>query len=166
MPSLVRSNVLPRNLLARVVFAASTVLPCAALANDTNLTYGGSPRPLNGKGTVSMQSEVVKLDVRDGYVWVDCRFHFVNFGPACKVRVGFPDEDNDIEMDINGKPPPLTSSFRSFRSWVAGKEVHTSLTRNDTTGTVWHVKTVEFKANQPLEVRDLYTVDVGNTVAY
>ena len=38
-------------------------LPAVSKANDTELNYGGTPRPMNGTGTVSMKSEFVKIVV-------------------------------------------------------------------------------------------------------
>src|SRR5207253_2329223 len=78
-------------------------------ANDTALTYGGSPRPLNGKTTVAMRSEFVRLEVGEKLVAVDCRFTFENRGSAHKVRVGFPDEGGEPGVTTDsrtGKPVP------------------------------------------------------------
>ena len=144
-----------------------TLAAGVARANDTELNYGGTPRPMNGTGAISMKSEYVKVVVGDEDVVVDCRFIFRNNGAARKVRVGFPDEGGEEETDENGKPiVPVKGTFSSFKSWVDGKSVKTSLVKGSDYGQVWHVKRVDFPANGTLQIRNLYTVPVGNSVGY
>jgi hypothetical protein len=62
--------------------AGIVLLACRADANDTELSSGGTPRPLTGNTTVSMRSEQVRVEIGDTHVTVDCRFVFHNQGPA------------------------------------------------------------------------------------
>jgi hypothetical protein len=151
--------------LAGAVVCA-TRLAAPVRANDTELTYGGTPRPLNGNTTVSMKSEYVKMVVGSKWVTVDCRFTFVNQGPARRVRVGFPDEGGEPDEGPDGKPLPPQGTFATFASWVNGKPVKTTVIPGADPGDVWHVKWVDFPANGAVTVRDRYTVEVGNSVAY
>jgi hypothetical protein len=159
-----------RSAIAALAVAAIVSTPIAAKATDPELTYGGTPRLLNGNTTVSMKSEYVKVEVGDKYVTVDCRFTFVNNGPARKVRMGFPDEGGEPGVSLDpqtGKPIPPVPSIESFKSWVNGKLVKTTaIPAGDDSGSFWHVKRVDFPANRTLEVRDRYTVEVGSSVAY
>jgi len=142
------------------------LLTIPSWANDTELTYGGTPRPLNGNTTVSMKSEYVKMVVGDKWVTVDCRFTFENQGPARQVRMGFPDEGGEPDEGPDGKPLPPKGTFATFESWVNGKSVKTTVIQAADIGDVWHVKRVDFPANSTLEVRDHYTVEVGSSVAF
>lgn len=134
------------------------LLTCAAAqANDGGITFGGSPRLLTGKTTVSMQSEVVRLTVGAEVVTVDCRFIFRNTGSACTVRMGFPDR----QRGDAGK-------FTSFKSYVDGKLVPTQYVRgakdSEEDNDDWHAKTVSFPAHGIRHVRDVYTVPVGSQI--
>lgn len=139
----------------------------AAGANDGGISYGGSPRLLEGHPSVSMQSEVIRMTVGADKATVDCRFVFRNSGPACRVRMGFPDQargaDNP-EEDSEGGPAPKTkpqSAFTSFRSYVDGKPVPTELIHG---GNWWHAKVVAFPAHRTVNVRDVYTVPLGGQI--
>jgi hypothetical protein len=153
-------------MLVAVVSVGLGLQTSASRANDTELTYGGTPRPLNGNTTVAMKSEYVKMVVGDKWVTVDCQFTFENRGPARKVRMGFPDEGGEPDEGPDGKPLPPQGTFASFESWVNGKPVKTTVIKAADPGDVWHVKTVDFPADSTLRVRDRYTVEVGNSVAY
>lgn len=149
--------------LAAVLLAVGGL---ASRANDTDLTYGGTPRPLNGSSTISMMDEVVKMVVGEKWVTVDCRFTFENRGPARKVRMGFPDQGGEPDEDVHGNPLPVRGTFRVFKSWVDGVLVRTSVIRGEERGDRWHVKQLTFPANSTVHVRDYYEVEVGSTVAY
>jgi hypothetical protein len=138
----------------------------AAWANDTDLTYGGTPLPLKGNTTVSMQREYVKIDVGDDYVTVDCRFTFHNDGPSLKVRIGFPDEGGEPDEEPGAPSKPPRGTFMRFNSWVNGQPVKTTVVSGAYPGDVWHVKEVAFPANSTLNVRDRYLVEIGDSVAY
>ncbi len=138
-------------------------------ANDGGLAYGGTPGLLKAHPSVAMRSEVVRIAVGEKTVKVDCRFVFQNLGPACQVRMGFPDEGfGDVkggEQDIRDKP---VSSFNSFKSSVDGVPVATTLIKgkNRNGGLAkWQAKNVSFGRNQRRIVRDVYTVDVGGQIA-
>lgn len=131
-----------------------------ARADDAEVSYGGSPSALQGTGQVSMQSEVVLLDIGPHKVKADCQFVFKNNGPACTIRMGFPDGDSTY----NGEDPkgPPQSVFSSFQSWVDGKPAATQLVNGK--DYTWHVKNVSFPANGIRRVREVYTVDIGSDV--
>lgn len=144
----------------------AAVLSCmvavgVAQANDTELAYGGSPRMLKGHSTVSMRSEVVRMWIGKSSVKVDCRFVFKNTGPACTVRMGFPDEGGEF-LNENGK---LSSVFTSFRSYVDGQPLTTELVKGADGNTIWHAKMVSFRRGATRIVRDVYTAPLGGSVA-
>src|SRR5215212_2408570 len=117
----------------------------AACANDGGIAFGGAPRLLDSHPSVSMESEVVTMTVGDKIVTVDCRFTFRNHGPACAVRMGFPDigvgaSDPDEKNSEDYLRHGPVSTFKSFHSWVDGKEVSTKLIRADEPGHFWHAK--------------------------
>ncbi len=151
--------------LGTIVFAITA--PAAALANDSALAYGGTPRPLTGHPTISMMSEVVKIEIGERDSIVDCRFEFVNHGPACRVRMGFPDQGRGAaDPDEEGEHNPPTGTFKAFASWVNGVKVKTSVARAAHSGNFWHVKVVEFPPDSTVGVRDRYRVEVGSSVGF
>jgi hypothetical protein len=145
-----------------------------ALADDGAVSWSGSPQMLNGHPTVSLVSEKIVLKVHwhsgeDGWTDADCNFVFHNHGPACSVRIGFPDRTqgaNEPNFSKGGNgdfPHPTFQVLQSFKSWVDGKRVVTRVVpaqdpniKGATYGGSWHVKVVHFKANQTLTVRDTY----------
>ncbi len=132
-----------------------------ALGNNAYLVAGGSAYRISSNDTVSMQSEVVKIHVGKHLARVDCRFVFVNNGPACTVRMGFPDQTN---QPLTNPDRNLRGSFLSYRSFVDGKKVTTKVVLDDDTGTefkVWHAKDVAFPANSTVVVQDSYVVRPG-----
>jgi len=153
----------------RSVFGCATVLALLltveAGANDGEIAFGGSPRLLKGHSTVSMQSERVKVDVGEETVTVDCRFVFRNNGPACSVRMGFPDEgQGGANPEQDGQVPVPRGTFTSFRSYVDGRPQATRLIRADRPGKYWHAKTVRFPARGQRLVRNVYTLPVGSQI--
>lgn len=138
------------------------VLSCQtypASANVGWISSGGAVHLLSNNATVSMQSEVVNVTVSKNEVRADCRFVFVNQGPACTIRMGFPNE-------LGGPLPKaeLCDSFGSFVSFVDDKEVPTELVGSDDPdepNVVWHAHDVSFPANGTHVVRDVYTVSPG-----
>ncbi|HZT41528.1 MAG TPA: hypothetical protein VFA07_05045 [Chthonomonadaceae bacterium] len=144
------------------------LLSVCASANDGGTAESDSPSLLRGHPSVSMTSEVVKITIQGHQTRVDCDFVFTNHGPACSVRMGFPDvgegasDPDEEEADFKNKPPHTT--FTSFRSYVDGKPAPTRLIRADTEGHYWHAKTVFFPANSTLHIRDVYTQDVGGGI--
>ena len=153
-----------RCLTAFLTAALLMVGPQIVQANDGALSYGGTPRLMNGEGTVSMQSEVILMDIGLKEVKVDCRFVFKNHGSARTVRMGFPDGDDYFRNNSDAK---LVSAFSSFQSYIDGKPVKTTLVRgrNKTDKTVlYHTKNVAFAKGQTRSVRDVYTVPVGGAM--
>ena len=145
-----------------------------ASANDGGISMGGTPRLLSGHPSVSMTSEVINIvvdkDKQKNQYTVDCRFVFTNTGPACAVRMGFPDEgedayDPDEEEDAKEalRKPPRTT-FTSFRSYINGHPAATKLVRGSEEGHYWHTKMVQFPAHSVLRIRDVYTQRVGGGI--
>jgi len=154
-----------------IILAGLLALSVRASANEGSLRMGGSPGLLTGHPTVTMTSELVKMTVGKENVAVDCRFVFTNHGPACTVRMGFPDQgegyydpDEETEPATVMKTPPH-STFDSFRSYVEGKECQTKLIRADREGKFWHTKMVTFPAYSVLHIRDVYTQRISNDTA-
>ncbi len=170
-------RLIARELLSFRTLFVSIVGVCAlgsvatqALANDGGISMGGSPRLLSGHPSVTMTSEVINIVVDKDKYTVDCRFVFTNSGPACAVRMGFPDEgeganDPDEEADpkeVLNTPPHTT--FTSFRSYVDGNLVATKLVRANEEGHYWHTKQVGFPAHSVRRIHDVYTQRLGGGI--
>ena len=158
----------------RFALTGCTLLAVALVAaDDSAITWSGSPKMLKGHPTVSMVSEKIVLTVHLGdnaYTDADCTFLFKNNGPACSVRVGFPDrtrgadEGNFVKSGGNPDfPHPTFQELQNFKSWIDGKPVATSVVlsqdptvKGATYGGSWHVKVVKFPANGSVTVRDTY----------
>lgn len=146
-----------------------SVVCSAALANDGGISMGGSPGLLKGHPSVRMTDEVIRITVGAETVTVDCRFTFTNHGPACTVRMGFPDQgfgayDPDEEGGEEVMKTPPKTTFTSFRSYVEGKPVAARLIRADKPGAYWHTKTVRFPAQGIVHIRDLYTQRISGGI--
>jgi len=160
-----------RNLVIIALLAAATT----AFADDGWMPMNGSALAFGGKHpTVQMVSEVVRATVGKNSSTVTCDFVFKNHGPACTVRMGFPnggEQDGELEAKYLDK-----HTLKSFRSYVDGKRIETThvvlkddvdLTRYN--GIIqWEVKTVKFQKGQTLHVRDTYTAPhgVSNLITY
>lgn len=148
------------------VLAVGFALALPARANDGALSKGGTPRLISGHSSVSMQSEVIRMTIGEETITTDCRFVFKNDGPACTVRMGFPDQGiGDVpgadHEEPEGSKTPARGTFRSFRSYINGKPVPTKVIRSGEPGGYWHVKEVRFPAKSTVTVRDVYTQIVG-----
>ncbi len=154
--------------LAPLIVLTLSLLSAGALADDGGISLGGSPHLLKGHPSVSMKNEVVQIDIKDKLITVDCKFVFQNSGPACTVRMGFPDQGLGAEEPYQGEPlPPLSklkATFLSYQSYVNGKNVPTRLIPTSDRGLFWHEKTVKFPADNELVVRDVYTLNPGQQV--
>lgn len=151
---------------AGLVIALLLVAPMVR-ADDGGISFGGSPHLLNGHATVAMKDEVVKMDVGKDVIKVDCKFVFHNDGPACTVRVGFPDEGQGSAEPYQGEPVPksnVKATFLTYDSWVDGKKVPTELVATNDRSLYWHAKKVNFKANSDCVIRDVYTLPPGAQV--
>jgi hypothetical protein len=161
------------SMLSRVASAAVVLIffltqPIASQADDGGISFGGSPRLLKSHKSVSMQSEVVNIDVHDKLIYVDCLFVFHNQGPACTVRMGFPDHGQGAEEPYQGDPVPtgpnLHATFKTYTSYVDGKKVPTEIVPTADRSLYWHAKTVKFKAHSDCIIRDIYTLPPGKQV--
>lgn len=125
------------------------------------ISDGGSVHLLGENKSISMESEVVNIRISKNLVEADCLFKFVNNGPACTVRMGFPDQCSDQRDTKNGVP---RGAFLSFKSYIDGKEVSTETVDGgwkDGGYTVWHANEVNFDENGRREIRNIYTVCPG-----
>lgn len=149
-----------KRLLLSVALALICTAPQPCFADTAWIACGGSTHLMTENSTVSMKSEVVRINVGKHVSKVDAQYVFVNNGPACKLRVGYPDETN-VPCFVK----ELRGAFLSYRSYVNGKRVKTELVQG--TGSefeefgVWHAKYVDFPANTTLTMRDVYTVPAG-----
>jgi hypothetical protein len=153
-------------LLAPTVSFLLSALPGAA--DDGGISFGGSPHLLKGHPSVSMRSEVVKIDVGKEIIKVDCKFVFHNSGATSTVRVGFPDQGLGAEEPYQGEPVPigpgLKATFLTYQSYVDGKKVPTKLVPTKDRSLYWHTKTVKFPGHKDCLIRDIYTLKPGAQV--
>lgn len=126
-----------------------------SLANDGWIGYSGAPRIEGQHPTIRMVDEVIHLKVGGRVLYGECVFTFKNEGPACTARIGFPDYDSNRESDEG-----LISTFRSFRSYVDGRQVSTKLVAGSQ-GSQWQVKNVYFARGQTRLVRNVYHLNLG-----
>jgi hypothetical protein len=108
-----------------------------------------------------MQSEVVNMTVLPELLKVECSFVFVNHGPACSVRMGFPDQSSG---DSTAPGEPLKGAFLSYESYLDGIRVSTETVKGDDESyenMVWHANEVNFAAESTRVVRDVYTMTPG-----
>jgi hypothetical protein len=134
----------------------------SACADAGSISLGGSAHLLAENKTVALRAEKVMIVIGKKRVTVDCRFDFINNGPACKVRMGFPDKS----ITRTGEPPKGT--FLSYKSYVDGEKTRSELVKNDEPFSevdLWHASDVEFAANATRSVRDVYTTRPGFGVA-
>jgi len=152
--------------LARLLAVASIICGApGANADDGGISFGGSPHLLDAHSSVSMQSEVVQVNIQKDLIKVDCKFVFHNGGPKSTVRMGFPDQGLGAAEPYQGDPVPtgpnLKATFDSYESYVNGKKVPTKLVPTNKRSLYWHTKTVTFKANSDCIIRDVYTLPPG-----
>lgn len=164
--ALIMKNALPFAAIA--VFLSATLSTSAVRADDGGISFGGSPHLLKGHPSVSMQSEVVNIDVHKDIIQVDCKFVFHNSGNASTVRMGFPDQGLGAEEPYQGEPVPkgpgLKATFLTYESYVDGRKVPTKLVPTDDRSLYWHAKTVTFKGKSDCIIRDVYTLKPGAQV--
>lgn len=139
-----------------------------AVADDGGISFGGNPHLLKGHPSIAMQSEVVKMDIGETLIKVDCTFVFRNDGAASTVRMGFPDQGLGAEEPYQGDPvptgPSLHGTFLTYESYIDGKKVPTKIVPTDDRSLYWHTKTVTFKAKSSTVIRDVYTLKPGAQV--
>lgn len=150
--------------LAFVLFALSV----AAQADDASISFGGTPKLMSSHPSVRMVSEHIRVTIGDKSTQVDCTFAFQNDGPACNVRMGFPNAGYGAEetgydeqvSDSHEKKTPLApyNGFTSFKSFVDGKPAKVTLIGEKEKPSSWYTKTVSFAKGQRHLVRDTYTV--------
>jgi hypothetical protein len=147
----------------RIALSLSLLSQLPVYADSAWISAGGNAHQMNENTTVSMQSELVRIHVGTRTIKVDCRFVFVNNGPACTVRMGFPDS---VTMAFSN-PRKKRGSFLSFKSYVDDKKVTTELVNGEDTSadvTLWHANDVSFPANGTRIIRDVYCQTPGIAV--
>jgi hypothetical protein len=137
-----------------------------AYASPTKIAWGGNPKPLEAGTTVRLETEKVKLKVGPIWTSVICAYELKNLGPACKVRVGFP----DLRLDENKDPHPgggdedaHVSDLRSFQAFIDGNKCKSLLVgEEDVTGgdKMREIK-VSFGRRQSHILVDQYKVRTG-----
>lgn len=141
-------------------------LLCAAILSTAGpahadagwISIGGDVQPLSENPTVVMKSEVVDVVVGREVVRVDCRYVFANEGPACRVRMGFPDEASEVDIERRKQSP--FGTFLTYDAYVEGKSVPVETvveTAKSGRSKIWHANYVDFLENQTINVRNVYT---------
>ncbi len=143
------------------VVASAALMGVPLSADDAAVEgVGGVIELLDEHPSVVMEKMDVVVDLGNAEADVDCTFVFYNSGAALDVRMGFPEEGGGVDVDVS-KP----HGFRSFASWVDGKEVPTTIegfeTRNEREWKRWRVKTVHFAEGQRRVVRVRYPANFG-----
>jgi hypothetical protein len=105
-----------------------------------------------------MWSEKVDLDVHAKFDRTVATFEFKNSGPACTVRMGFPDFGLWAYDYPHKKPETI---FKTFQSYVDGKPVATKLELGADEREQWRVKDVWFPEDGTVTVEEEYTTEVG-----
>lgn len=134
--------------------------------DDGSVHESGAPRLMSGHPTVRMLAEHVHIRIGRRSQSADCWFAFNNEGPACEVRMGFPDfgygafqTEFELEKYLakkRGEPAPVFCALENFRSWVDGVEAKVSLVPDpDETGS-WHTKRVRFEKGPTRYVKVSY----------
>ena len=134
-----------------------TSLVCLSLfvRNDGWIGFSGAPKIEGKHPSVRMVNEQIHLKVGQDTLYGDCVFTFKNEGPACNVRIGFPDFNSNDEVE---EPPQ--STYKSFRSVVDDVLVPTKLVRGNQ-GTAWQIKSVAFGRGQTRKIRNIYHLKLG-----
>ena len=130
-----------------------------ALANMGRISDGGSAHLLGENSAVTMESEVINITVGKDLLRADCQFMFVNHGPKCTVRMGFPDQVLKWSDKTQGGP---VGGFLSYKTYVDGVETKTEYVRaeqQDKHGEYnsWHANEVSFEENGTHKIRNVYT---------
>lgn len=139
-----------------LVFASLLFAP-EAWADAAAISAGGNPRLMEKKHpTVQMESETVDIRVGKYLIDIDCKFNFKNTGPTTTVKVGFPDLPSNFNT-------PLSEGFVSFKSFINGDVVPTSIEKGELDGETvfWHTQNIEFPANSNLSLREIYRMPSG-----
>jgi hypothetical protein len=154
----------------RIISSIVIVLMClpfgtTAWADAARISSGGAVHQMHGGGTVSMASEVVRIKISDHLQEVDCTFNFENNGPACAVRMGFPDFSNIPDFTSEETATNIKPTFLTYKCYVDGTETKSELVPEDGdylgNGNddikLWHASNVQFPANSKITVRDVYS---------
>lgn len=157
-----RSQLKNKGPILLLFFVAILMQKQPANADAGWITAGGTAHLIEDKaGTVSMQSEIVKIRVGKHMVRADCTFVFVNNGPSCSVRMGFPDQ---ASMPMHDPRKHIRGSFLSFSAFVNGKRIKSEVVEDNKVEDgfgVWHASKVDFGENETVLVRNTYKVRPG-----
>lgn len=141
-----------------------------SFANDSAIT-GVSGTPGNMKvvqlagehRSIRMVRETVAITVFQTDYVTDARFEFHNDGAATTVKMGFPESGSG---DVDGREWRKQTSFKSFRTWVDGRETKARRLLASGQGAgfeAFWIKTVAFKRGQTRHVRVLYRSSIGGS---
>lgn len=149
--------------IAAIVLAGVTGLTQRIRADDAYVeVQGGAIKLISGLSSVRMVGEDVKIIINSTSTYdVDASFVFYNESQSTTVLVGFP---------MSGWSPEnrITGEFRSFKTFVNGKEVAVLNRYKDAEGDEmpvnerWKVKEVYFPQNKKTITRVQYTAPYGH----
>jgi hypothetical protein len=110
-----------------------------------------------------MESEKIKLKIGPTWTSVTCAFVFRNNGPACEVKVGFPDQAFGPHRDDASDDAKL----HEFQVFVDGKKTSTTEVSGDEgdSSVLWHQRAIPFKRHQTRYILDQYRVRTGTAEA-
>ncbi len=128
-------------------------------ANMGRISDGGSAHLLGDSSTVTMENEVINISVGKDLIKADCQFTFVNHGPKCTVRMGFPDQV--LKWNDKAQNEPV-GGFLSYKTYIDGVEANTEYVRaeqQDKHGEYnsWHANVVTFEENGTHQIRNVYS---------
>jgi hypothetical protein len=139
------------------------VFSTPAWADAARISAGGAVHQMHGDGTVSMESEIVRIKISDHLQKVDCIFNFKNNGPASCVRIGFPDFTNMPDPTSKETLTNLKPTFLTYQCYVEDKESKSKLVPSDDDYggdddvKLWHASDVQFPANSSVTVHCSYS---------
>jgi len=127
-------------------------------ANMGRISDGGSAHLLSDVSTVTMESEIINIFVGKELIKGDCLFKFVNRGPKCTVRMGFPDQVSKWKENRSGG----AGGFLSFKTYVDGLEAKSECLPVERTGKYliynsWHACEVTFEEDSKREIRVVFS---------
>ena len=128
-------------LLALTLFSAPGAFADSGSTAFSNLFK----RPTN----VAIKNEIVKIDVGEKSIKVDCNCVFQNSGPACSMRIGF--------GDYGARDVPRATVLTDD-SWVNGKKVKTALMPQSESSFFSHNRKLSLNAKSDYVIHDIYTV--------
>jgi hypothetical protein len=128
------------------------------VANDAGLELpsGGSWRPMKEHPSVRLAAERISIRLLATEAIIDVTAHYENKGPACSIKMGFP------EREVGwADPGTFAKSFRSSVDDQPVKVTPSEWREEDGLRMRWWIKDVSFAANQKRLVRVRYQFAYG-----